>query len=66
MLFSTGKNAGAGAGARRSRKTRTEISSSSPTHRPPRRRPDGEFDDIVTWLSPNVLYNRLIAAGQLP
>lgn len=25
-----------------------------------------EFDDIVTWLSPNVLFNRMIAAGQLP
>jgi type II secretory pathway pseudopilin PulG len=27
---------------------------------------NGEFDDIVTWLSPNILYNRMIAAGQLP
>lgn len=26
----------------------------------------GEFDDIVIWLSPNVLYNRLISAGRLP
>ena len=26
---------------------------------------NGEFDDIVTWLSPNVLYNRLIAAGAI-
>ena len=25
-----------------------------------------EFDDIVTWLSENVLYNRMVAAGQLP
>lgn len=25
-----------------------------------------EFDDIVVWLSPNILYNRLIAAGRLP
>ena len=25
-----------------------------------------EFDDIVTWLSPNILYNRMIAAGKLP
>lgn len=25
-----------------------------------------EFDDIVIWLSPNILYNRLIAAGRLP
>jgi prepilin-type N-terminal cleavage/methylation domain-containing protein len=26
----------------------------------------GEFDDIVAWLSPNVLYSRLVAAGRLP
>jgi prepilin-type N-terminal cleavage/methylation domain-containing protein len=24
------------------------------------------FDDLVTWLSPNILYNRMIAAGRLP
>lgn len=28
--------------------------------------PGGEFDDIVTWLSPNILYNRMVAAGKLP
>lgn len=25
-----------------------------------------EFDDLVIWLSPNILYNRMIAAGRLP
>jgi type II secretory pathway pseudopilin PulG len=25
-----------------------------------------EFDDLMTWLSPNVLYARMVAAGQLP
>lgn len=25
-----------------------------------------EYDDLMTWLSPNVLYARLVAAGQLP
>ena len=25
-----------------------------------------DFDDLVTWISPNILYNRLIAAGRLP
>ena len=25
-----------------------------------------EFDDMVTWISPNVLYNRMVAAGKLP
>lgn len=28
--------------------------------------PAGEFDDLVTWLSPNVLFNRMVAAGRLP
>ncbi len=28
--------------------------------------PNGEFDDIVVWLSPNTLYNRMVAAGTLP
>lgn len=26
----------------------------------------GEFDDVSVWLSPYVLYNRLISAGRLP
>jgi prepilin-type N-terminal cleavage/methylation domain-containing protein len=25
-----------------------------------------EFDDLVIWLSPNILFNRMIAAGRLP
>ena len=28
--------------------------------------PQGEFDDILIWLSPHVLYNRMITAGRLP
>lgn len=24
------------------------------------------FDDMITWLSPNILYTKMIAAGQLP
>lgn len=27
---------------------------------------NGEFDDIVTWLSPNILFNRMVMAGKLP
>ena len=33
------------------------------------RRPSGfaeDFDDVVVWVSPNVLYSRMIAADQLP
>lgn len=25
-----------------------------------------EFDDLVTWISPNILFNRMVAAGRLP
>jgi hypothetical protein len=26
----------------------------------------GAFDDMVIWLSPNILYNRMVAAQRLP
>ncbi len=25
-----------------------------------------EFDDVVVWISPNILFNRMVAAGKLP
>jgi prepilin-type N-terminal cleavage/methylation domain-containing protein len=28
--------------------------------------PNGEFDDLVTWLSPTVLFSRMVSAGRLP
>jgi prepilin-type N-terminal cleavage/methylation domain-containing protein len=28
--------------------------------------PGGDFDDIVVWISPNVLFSRMVAAGVLP
>lgn len=27
---------------------------------------NGAFDDMLTWLSPNTLFNRMVAAGKLP
>jgi prepilin-type N-terminal cleavage/methylation domain-containing protein len=27
---------------------------------------NGEFDDIATWLSPHILYSRMVEAGRLP
>jgi len=27
---------------------------------------DPNYDDLVTWLSPNILFNRMVAAGKLP
>ncbi len=28
--------------------------------------PSGNFDDMVVWVSPNVLFNRMVGAGKLP
>lgn len=28
--------------------------------------PSATYDDLVTWISPNILYNRMISAGRLP
>lgn len=28
--------------------------------------PGGEYDDLVVWLSPNILFNRMVAAQRLP
>ena len=28
--------------------------------------PTSTFDDIVAWLSPNILLNRMVTAGKLP
>jgi prepilin-type N-terminal cleavage/methylation domain-containing protein len=28
--------------------------------------PSNTFDDLVTWVSPNILMNRMVAAGKLP
>ena len=34
--------------------------------RPRSEAPGGEFDDIVTWVSPSALYGQLVAGGRLP
>ncbi|MDO9152061.1 MAG: type II secretion system protein [Methylotenera sp.] len=36
------------------------------SHEPRENDANGEFDHIVTWISPYVLYNAMIEAGQLP
>lgn len=28
--------------------------------------PGGAYDDLVVWVSPNILFNRMVAAGRLP
>lgn len=63
VVFSAGKNAPTGgAGTDESKNYDNDIVFVS--HEPATGA--NEFDDIVTWLSPNLLYNRMVAAGQLP
>lgn len=35
-------------------------------HTPTPQGSGNEFDDSVTWLSPNILFNRMVTAGKLP
>lgn len=51
------KTSGSGAGTNfvtRDQSTRTTTGTS------------GEFDDLVTWISPNTLFGKMVAAGKLP
>lgn len=66
VIFSTGKNGGQGsAGIDEAANLDGNITfvSHTPT---PSGATNGEFDDIVIWISPNVLINRMVAAGTLP
>lgn len=58
VVFSMGKNGGVAGAGNEAENTDGDIVFVSMTS------PD--FDDVVAWLSPNILYNRLITAGRLP
>lgn len=71
VIYSVGKNAASGGtGADESANPNPNSANNDPVFvsRPPSASgaPGGEFDDIVAWLSPNILYSRLIAAQRLP
>jgi prepilin-type N-terminal cleavage/methylation domain-containing protein len=70
VVYSVGKNAATGG-------TGTDESVNANPNNPSKTNPvfvshtqsaavGNEFDDIVTWLSPNILFNRMVAAGRLP
>jgi len=62
VLFSTGKDGPQGSGADELANLANKLTfiSHTPTPSP------NQFDDIVTWMSPNVLVNRMVSAGKLP
>lgn len=69
VIYSTGKNFSTGGVSADERENPNRNSGSNPDPNPGRfishdLSPD--FDDLVIWLSPNILYNRMIAAGRLP
>ena len=71
VIYSTGKNGGYGGTgldeAANPNPNSTNNDRVFVSHlRTPSTAPNGEFDDIMTWLSPNILYNRMVAAGKLP
>lgn len=72
VIYSPGRNGGVGGTGTDERHNPNPSASVAPdpayvSHEPTAAgAPQGEFDDIVTWLSPNVLYSRMITAGQLP
>ncbi len=56
IIYSMGKNGGVAASGDEAANTNGDIVFVNMASQ--------SFDDIVTWLSPNVLYNRMIAAGR--
>lgn len=71
VVYSTGKNGGyGGTGTDEAANPNTNSANNDRVFvyhiSTPLTAANGEFDDIVTWLSGNTLYNRMIAAGKLP
>ena len=74
VIYSTGKNAGSGGTttnyideAANPNPNYDDNNQTFVSHTPtPSGATNGEFDDIVIWISPNVLINRMVAAGKLP
>ena len=67
--FLDGKEGGTGADEKHNPNANTAVPNDRVfiSHEPaPKEAANGEFDDIVIWLSPNILYSRMIAAGRLP
>lgn len=58
VVLTKGKN-GAGGNA-------NEVENSDADNDFVSKEPDPNYDDLVTWLSPNILFNRMVAAGKLP
>ena len=65
VIYSTGKN-GASGGASGDEAENPNPNSSDNDRVFVSHNLTTTFDDLVTWISPNILYNRMVAAGKLP
>lgn len=66
VIFSSGKNGAAG-GASADEAANLDNNPVFISHTSmPAGAQTGEFDDMVIWLSPNILYGQMVNAGQLP
>lgn len=71
VIFSTGKNWSTGGSSANERQNSHPTGTTQPdpvffSGNAQVSAAGGEFDDIVTWISPYTLYSRMITAGQLP
>jgi|SRR3989338_7015200 len=71
LIYSTGKNGGYGGSGLDETANPNPNSANNDrvfvSHTPtPSTAPNGEFDDLMIWLSINTIFNRMVAAGQLP
>jgi type II secretory pathway pseudopilin PulG len=67
VIYSLGKNAATGGIGPGDEAANLDNDPVFISHEPrPSGATGGEFDDIVTWISPSILYSRMVQAGQLP
>ena len=65
VIYSTGKN-GANGGTSADEAENPNVNSTDSDRVYVSHTPSATFDDMVIWLSPNVLVNRMVSAGKLP
>jgi hypothetical protein len=66
LVYSLGKNGGYG-GTGLDEAANLDGNRVFVSHAPaPAAATNGEYDDLMIWLSPNILFNRMVAAGKLP
>ena len=67
VIYSVGKNAGTGGSGIDERQNPNPNPAAAAADRAFVSAPPGpNFDDQMTWLSKNILFNRMVSAGQLP